>query len=62
MYGLKLPFIRFGPTHEILNGRLSGGARIKLKTSYYDTMLDYRFFQKIKLLEYGKFNYLTTYF
>ena len=34
----------------------------KLVFSYFDTMLNYGFSQKIKLLKYGKFNYLTTYF
>ena len=35
---------------------------IKLRTSYSDTMLNYRLSKKFKLLRYGKFNYLTTYF
>ena len=35
---------------------------IELKTSYSDTMLNYQFSKKLKLLRYGKFNYLTTYF
>ena len=33
---------------------------IKLRTSYSDTMLNYRLSQKLKLLEYGKFNHLTN--
>jgi len=36
--------------------------KIELRTSYSDTMLNYRLFQKFKLLGYGKFNNLTTYF
>ena len=35
---------------------------IELRTSYFDTMLNYRLSQKLKLLEYDKFNHLTTYF
>ena len=35
---------------------------IELKTSYSDTMLNYRLSQKHKLSGYGKFNHLTTCF
>ena len=35
---------------------------IELRTSCFDTMLNYRLSQKLKLLEYGKFNHLTTFF
>ena len=35
---------------------------IKFRISYFDTMLNYQFSQKFKLLEYGKFNNLITYF
>ena len=34
----------------------------ELRTSYFDTMLNYHLSQKFKLLGYGKFNQLTTYF
>ena len=33
---------------------------IELKISCFDTMLNYRLSQKLKLLEYGKFNHLTN--
>ena len=33
--------------------------RIELKISYYDTMLNYRLSQKLKLLGNGEFNHLT---
>jgi len=36
--------------------------KIELMISCSDTMLNYRLSQKFKLLEYGKFNYLITYF
>ena len=36
--------------------------RIKLKTFRSDIMLNYQLSQKFKLLGYGKFNHLTTYF
>ena len=35
---------------------------IEFRTSWFDIMLNYRLSQKFKLLEYDKFNYLTTYF
>ena len=35
---------------------------IEFMTSCSDTMLNYRLSQKLKLLGYGKFNQLTTYF
>lgn len=35
-------------------------ALIELRTSYFDTMLNYLFSQKLKLLEHGKLNHLTT--
>ena len=43
-------------------GRRVEETRIKLRTSYSDIMLNYQLFQKVKLLGYGKFNYLTIYF
>ena len=36
--------------------------KIKLRTFYFNIMLNYRFSQKFKLLEYSKFNNLTTQF
>jgi len=35
---------------------------IELRTSCSDTMLNYQLSQKLKLLGYGKFNHLITYF
>ena len=35
---------------------------IELRVSCFDTMLNYQFSQKLKLLGYDKFYHLTTYF
>ena len=35
-------------------------AKIELRISCSDTMLNYRFSQKLKLLGYDKFNHLTN--
>ena len=35
---------------------------LKLESFYFDTMLNFRLFPKIKLLRYNKFNYLTIQF
>ena len=43
-----------------MRGKVKTG--IELKTPRSDTMLNYRLFQKFKLLGYGKFNHLPTQF
>jgi hypothetical protein len=41
-----------------MGGRVESG--FELEITYFDTMKNYRFSQKLKLLGYGEFNYLTN--
>ena len=59
--GLNFPLISGGPTSGNLTFYMGDRVkpRIELRISCSDTILNYRFSQKLKLLGNGEFNHLT---